>query len=153
MWNFSLNKVVVLLTPYAHRKEKFTTWLRVSVSYLEEMLVRLRVYWQETIDDAMMTPQIKYLEHFLNTKYDRDPADIFIDDGYQLGPWIWPVGSPADPIFYLDQADSYVYCGTDEIDVDFVVNIPEVLTEDAPPIGAIVTKYKLPGKHFVIQTF
>jgi hypothetical protein len=88
----------------------------------------------------------------LNRRYGH--TDIWIGEGYQLGPWIWPVGSTPAVIFYLDQVDSYVWTDNDQAsNVDFVVNIPGDLATEVQYMAALVNKYKLPGKNFVIQIF
>jgi hypothetical protein len=122
------------------------------MSYLQMIL---EGFWQmrdDTIKEAKMTPQIAYLEHLLNDRYGR--TDIFISDGFELGPWIFSTEEEADPEFYMDQEDdSYIYSTDDQVTVSFVVNIPEVLSEEVQSIAAMVQKYKLAGKYFIIQIF
>jgi len=141
-----------MLIPWSHRKPRFTAWLKVFVSYLAKIQTDLYQLWDRTLIEAYMTPQIIALEGILNRRYGR--TDIWIGEGYQLGPWIWPVGSTPTVIFYLDQADSYVWTDNDQAsNVAFVVNIPAALEDEVQYMAALVHKYKLPGKNFVIQIF
>jgi hypothetical protein len=148
---FSLFKVVQLEIPFLHRKPRFVAWVKTFVSYLAKIQEDLYQLWESSRIEALMTPQIKYLEGILNRRYGR--TDIFINDGFDLGPWIWPADETADPVFYLDQADSYVWSSGDSTVIDFVVNIPAVLDDETSYIAAVVNKFKLAGKTFVIQIF
>jgi hypothetical protein len=152
MLTFDLNKVIQICTPWAKRKPRFLTWAGIFISHLVVIKNALYVYWQKTIDEVMMTPQIAYLEHFLNRLFSR--TDIFITDGYELGPWIFSNTETPDPEFYMDTDDqSFVYSNQDTVTVDFIVNIPYAIIGDVQLIAAIVNKYKLPGKYFIIQIF
>jgi hypothetical protein len=148
---FSLFKVVQMEIPFLHRQPRLVAWLKVFVSYLAKIQEDLFQFWDRTRTEALMTPQIAYLEHILNNRYGR--TDIFIGDGYDLGPWIFKSSETADPEFFLDQANSYVWNNNDGIIIDFVVNIPEVILSETSYIAAVVNKFKLAGKTFVIQIF
>ncbi|MEI6899926.1 MAG: hypothetical protein WCL00_08610 [Bacteroidota bacterium] len=151
MIRFSLYKIVQIITPFHLRRPRIIAWLKVYVSWLELILHELDALWQSSRIEARMTPQILFLEHLLNTRYGRNPWDILIDDGYALGPWLFSIDETASPQFYTNQADSYVWSDQDSTVVDFVVEVPGVLEDEVPVIGATVQKYKLPGKHFVVQ--
>jgi hypothetical protein len=124
-------------------------WVKVFLSYLVMIKESLYAWWDVTIDDASMTPQIIYLERYLNFRFES--TEIYIDEGYTLGPWVFN-SYPGDPTFFMDTPDdSWVYSGSDASEVDFVVHIPETLASSIPHIASIVHKYKLPGKNFIIQ--
>ena len=148
---FSLFKVVQILLPWIRRKVRFIAWTKVFVSYLARLLEQLWQFWEATAKECKMTPQIMYLEHDLNDRFGH--TDIFISDGYELGPWIYTDTEVADPEFFMDQADSFLWTDLDGILVDFVVNIPAILDDQVQVIAAMVQKFKLPGKVFVIQIF
>lgn len=141
-----------MLIPWAHRRPRFVAWMKAGISYLQKIQHLLYEFWLTTVISAYMTPQIIYLEGILNRRYGR--TDIWIGDGYYLGPWIWPIGSVPAVIFYLDQPDSFVWTDNDsQSNVSFIVNIPAVVKPGSQWIAAIVTKYKLPGMNFIIQVF
>ncbi len=140
-----------MLIPYRHRQVRFVAWVKVFLSYLTMLKDTLYSWWDETLLDASMTPQVMYLERILNLMF--QVTSIFIDEGYTLGPWIFLDTETPDPEFFMDQDDSYVYNLSDAIIVNFVVNIPSSLSSDTSRIAAIVHKYKLPGKSFIIQIF
>lgn len=140
--------------PPGDRLQRFIDWLKVFISYVGKIKDELYAFWDETIEDVMMTPQIIYLEHLLNTRYNRNPYDIYIGEGIDLGPWFFTDNLPGDPEFYFDQNDSYLWTNNDVVsNVDFVVNVPHPLDSDTSVIAALVQKYKLAGKVFVIQLY
>jgi hypothetical protein len=154
MLRFSIVKAEEQNVPPRERKPRFLAWLKVFISYLGKIKDALEVFWEETIEDVMMTPQIIYLEHLLNTRYERNPWDIFIGDGFDLGPWFFTDNLPGDPEFYWDQDDSYLWTNNDVVNnVDFVVNVPDAVESAIPVIAGLVQKYKLAGKIFVIQIY
>ena len=150
MWSFNLNRVIRFLLPPDKRSVKRLAWLSVSISYLMMILEQLRELHTLSIKEAKMTPQIAYLEHYLNERYGTGTA-IFISDGFLIGPWIFSNTEIATPEFYMDLADSFVYSQSDQTSVDFIVNIPHDLTDFVQDIAATVEKFKLFGKYFIIQ--
>ncbi len=152
MFKFNLNRLICLLVPAALRKAKFLAWLNASMSYLWMTLEDLRQFRDATIKEAKMTPQIAYLEKLLNDRYGTG-TEIFISDGYTLGPWIFSDTEAADPEFFMDQANSFVYSIYVFATVNFVVNIPGSIDDFVQQIAAMVAKYKLAGKSFIIQIF
>lgn len=143
-----------MMLPFRHRTLRTVAWVKVFVSYLVYVKDQLMAFWDDTVLDASMTPQTAYLEKRLNMEFDH--TDIFIDEGFALGPWIFRNTESPDPEFYMgdgDIEDEYVYSLGEAVDVDFVVNIPEVLVNNIPLIAALTHKYKLPGKYFIIQKF
>ncbi|HRY33388.1 MAG TPA: hypothetical protein P5531_10515 [Bacteroidales bacterium] len=149
---FSLFKTVQILLPHGLRYSRVIAWNKAFVSYLAMLLESLYQFWDLTLKEIKMTPQIICLEYLLNNRYGT--TEIYISDGTYLGPWIYPTDNEAEhEEFYLDQSDSFIWNNQDEVVIDFVVNVPEALQAETPIIGAIVQKYKLPGKHFIIQLF
>ncbi len=150
MWDFSLYKVIQILMPFRRRTPRFVAWVKVFISDLvmiHNSLLQLR---QRSIKEARMTPQICYLEKLLNSRYGR--TDIRIVEGYQLGPWVFLAEPPSGDIdFFMVDPDYFVYSDEDSVTVDFVVQVPRVLSDFCNVIAAYVQKYKLAGKVFIIQ--
>lgn len=127
MWKlqFSINKIGHILIPHRHRTQRFIAWTKVFLSYLVLIKENLYLYWDETILDTSMTPQIIYLERMLNFRFES--TQIFINEGYTLGPWIFRNTETPDTEFFMGD-DAWVYSSQDAVMVDFTVNIPELLT-------------------------
>lgn len=110
-------------------------------------------YWETKDKEAKMTPQVAYLEHFLNDRYGTG-VEIYITDGYDLGPWVWYQNVPAGQIdFFMKEPYNYCYPNTAATNIDFVVHVPHALSDQAQSIAAIVQKFKLAGKCFIIQLY
>lgn len=152
MFLSSIDRIVQMNTPYRLREPVFLSWLKTSVAYLVKIIADLNVLWEQTIIEVMTTPQILYLEHYLNNRFTR--VDIFISEGYDLGPWFFNTYVEGDPEFYWDIANENWLWGNNDADTtDFVVNIPSILADQVQLIAACVQKYKLPGMRFIIQIF
>jgi len=150
MIEFSLYKIAKILLPQAKRKAWFMAWTYVFVSPLFGIIEQLRLYWDIEDRIAKMTPQVCFLEKYLNDKYNR--TDIRIADGYELGPWAWKGGPPVGQTdLYMIEPYNYCYTEDDTISVDFVVKVPFVLESECNTIAAIVQYFKLAGKSFIIQ--
>jgi len=150
MIDFSLYKTIQILMPFSRRKPVFIAWVKVFISYLVFVHEQLRHFRGETLKEAFMTPQVCYLEKFLNSRYGR--SDIQIVEGYQLGPYVFSTDPPsADIDFFMVDPDYFVYSDEDSVTVNFVVQVPRALSSECNVIAAYVKKYKLAGKVFIIQ--
>ncbi len=146
---FSINRIAHSLIPHRHRQPRMVAWVKVMVSYLVYIRDNLWDVWDRTWLDASVTPQVGYIEKVLNLRFNRN--DIVIEDGSRLGPFIYPKNVEPDTEFFMDQADSFIYTVDDTAECDFIVLIPSTIEADAPLIAALVHRYKLPGKKFIIQ--
>lgn len=147
MWTSNLLNSVIALLPFAKRKYKFINWTRVFVSYISTMYEDLKVLRTKSVRIAFMTPQVCMVEKYLNDRFNI--GLIYITDGNALGPWIWQSDNPS--IFYLDRTDSFVW-GHDS--PSFIVNVPTDMDESwIPELVAIVSKFKLPGKSFIVYKY
>jgi hypothetical protein len=150
MWEFSLYKIGQILLPFAKRKVGFIAWVKVYLSYLSDILDRLRAFRILSLRDARMTPQICYLEKYLRDLYSS--PEITIVDGHQLGPWCFYHSPPSgDDDFYAVEPNNYCYANNVTINIDFVVEVPGALEAECNAIAAYVQKFKMVGKSFIIQ--
>jgi len=150
MNQFSLYKTVQILLPFSRRTARRIAWVKVFVSYLATMAEELFIYRTKTLKEAKMTPQVCFLEKLLNERY--GVSTIRIVEGYELGPWVW-IGAPpsGDIDFFMVDPDDFVYSDQDSVTVDFVVQVPRALSDFCNVIAALVQKFKLAGKIFLIQ--
>lgn len=98
-----------------------------------------------------MTPQVIYLEKYLNSRYGTD--GIRIIEGYDIGAWIFPTAETGE--YFMDWTDDYVFGGDDETFIAFQVKVPPALVNSRPTapseIIAMVSKFKMVGKKFGIK--
>lgn len=106
-------------------------------------------YWSKTDRDVKMTPQVIYLEKYLNDRY--GVTTIKIVDGYQLGPFMYNDPPAGKTDLFMIEPHNYMYSESIATTVDFVVQIPEELRDENKNIAATVAKFKLGGKIFIIQ--
>lgn len=150
MWDFDIYKIGVILLPHAKRKVRFIAWMKVFFCILLATMESLRVFRQITDLDAKMTPQIIYLEKYLNDLYNQ--TQIRIVEGFELGPWCFYSGPPSGEVdMYMVEPDNYCYSSFAVTNCDFVVEVPAALELECNAIAAIVQKFKLAGKTFIIQ--
>ena len=139
-----------MMLPFRKRKSRFIAWIKVFTAYLVMVMNDLFQYREKTIKDAKMTPQVCYLEKFLNSRY--GVSTIKIVEGYELGPWCFYDGPPVGEIdMFMVEPDNYCYSNNVVTSVDFVVEVPRALEDQCSMIAAYVQKYKLAGKSFIIQ--
>jgi hypothetical protein len=142
MWKSSLSNAINYLIPIRLRRNKIGAWLKVYLSYIDYLHEGLKEYRDQTLRIAHLTPQVKVLEKYLNDRF--NVSDIYITDGEDLGPWLFDEWNIYQ--FYLDE--SYIFS---EAEIpSFVVVVPSSLEGVIQEIAAIVNKYKLPGKKFII---
>lgn len=147
---FNTYKRAQINLPERKRKVRFIAWIKVSLSYIAQIVGQEIQFWEQTLTDARMTPQIIYLEKFLNDRYGT--TEIRIVEGYEYGPYCWYSGPPAGEIdMFMIEPDNYCYSTVIGATVDFVVQVPRALESECNVIAAYVTKYKLAGKIFIIQ--
>lgn len=150
MDQFNLYKTLQILLPFNKRNPRFIAWVKVFTSYLIMLLNALFQFWEKTVAEAKMTPQLCYLEHFLNSRY--GVTTIRIVEGYELGPWCFYLGPPSGDIdMFMVEPDNYCYSQYVVVSVDFVVEVPMALSDECNMIAAYLQKYKLAGKSFIIQ--
>ena len=146
---FSINRIAHTLIPHRRRQIRMVAWVKVFVSYLVYIKENLWAFWDKTWLDAAITPQVKYMEQALNLQFNRN--DITIEDGQRLGPFIYTREEDPEKEFFMDDVDTWIYTSNEAEDCNFVVWIPSDIKTEAPLIAAMVHRYKLPGKKFIIQ--
>lgn len=151
---FSINRVAHSLIPHRHRKLRMVAWVKVIVSYLVYIKENLYQYWNMTWLDAVITPQVALIEQALWARFGAGPSEIYIDEGFLLGPWIFKASETADPEFYMGDGtieDTFIFNNNNAVEVDFVVMVENTFSQHGEEIAAVVHKYKLPGKSFILQ--
>ena len=150
MYNFNIDKLLVLLTPTFLRKPKLVAWLRTLTMPLNKLLDDFKGHRERDLYNLTHNSQVCYLRKALNDEFDKVKRDINIEDGKQNARlYIYPRSSNK-PLYlgkvYLYQRGSYIDGG-----VDFVVVLPRDLEYDFYKLEALVNLYKLAGKRWTIR--
>ena len=99
--------------------------------------------------DIRITPQVCFIEKILNDHFQTTPRIAIIDGSIFLSMFFTESWQSEMEYFDDDKFMGDSFVGND----DFVINVPAGLTQDDHNyITAVVNKYKLPSKTFIIST-
>lgn len=158
-WDFT--KLVTYLLPSFLRKDRLIGWLKALCAPSDTLHTQFITFVSDKIYEQNFTGQVISLERLLNDQFDSSLRRIYITDGNREEIFIFN----GDGTGFAEGNESYFFNGTgvDEVYVfngedssllyDFVVNVPVSLVYDSAKFNALIIKYKLAGKKYIIQTF
>ena len=152
MNNTSLYRIIHYHLAHALRKSKTLGWLKLSVTYLQMLVLR----WDESMLEARrlayMTPQVCYLEKYLQIKFGDNSIRV-VDPTVDLYAFTSAEHDEATlEELYMLCPVTFFYSSY-EINVSkFVVQVSR-LTHDqyGESIEATIRKFRLPGFVFILQ--
>ena len=150
MYNFNIDKLLVLLTPTFLRKAKLIAWLRTLAMPLNKLLDDFKVHRERDLYNLTHNSQVCYLRKALNDEFDPQLRRIKIEDGTRnIRRYIYQrnVNRP----LYLGRMFLYLRGNYIDGGVDFVVVLPRGLEYDKYRLEALVNFYKLAGKRWTIR--
>lgn len=150
MYNFNIDKLLVLLTPTFLRKRKLVAWLRTLAMPLNKLLDDFKVHRERDLYNLTHNSQVCYLRKALNDEFDPQLRRIKIEDGTRnIRRYIYQrnVNRP----LYLGRMFLYLRGNYIDGGVDFVVVLPQGLEYDRYKLEALVNFYKLAGKRWTIE--
>lgn len=150
MYNFNIDKLLVLLTPTFLRKRKLVAWLRTLAMPLNKLLDDFKVHRERDLYNLTHNSQVCYLRKALNDEFDPQLRRIKIEDGTRnIRRYIYQrnVNRP----LYLGRMFLYLRGNYIDGGVDFVVVLQRGLEYDKYKLEALVNFYKLAGKRWTIR--
>ena len=150
MYNFNIDKLLVLLTPTFLRKRKLVAWLRTLAMPLNKLLDDFKEHRERDLYNLTHNSQVCYLRKALNDEFDPQLRRIKIEDGTRnIRRYIYQrnVNRP----LYLGRMFLYLRGNYIDGGVDFVVVLPRGLEYDKYKLEALVNFYKLAGKRWTIR--
>ena len=150
MYNFNIDKLLVLLTPTFLRKPKLVAWLRTLTMPLNKLLDDFKGHRERDLYNHTHNSQVCYLRKALNDEFDPQLRRIKIEDGTRnIRRYIYQrnVNRP----LYLGRMFLYLRGNYIDGGVDFVVVLPRGLEYDKYKLEALVNFYKLAGKRWTIR--
>ena len=150
MYNFNIDKLLVLLTPTFLRKRKLVAWLRTLAMPLNKLLDDFKVHRERDLYNLTHNSQVYYFRKALNDEFDPQLRRIKIEDGTRnIRRYIYQrnVNRP----LYLGRMFLYLRGNYIDGGVDFVVVLPRGLEYDKYKLEALVNFYKLAGKRWTIR--
>ena len=166
MFNVDFNNIVELLLPPFLRKTKIIAWLKALVKPLIDLYTTFMAYRQSVIYLLSFTGQVIYLEKLLNDTYNNGTSGIIIVDGNTLDfPYLFNKSEGVVDIYLYNLSENedpfYLYNKSEfGTQIDFIVKVPALLysqlqlnnNQGLNNMTALITKYKLAGKRFIIQS-
>lgn len=150
MYNFNIDKLLVLLTPTFLRKPKLVAWLRTLAMPLNKLLDDFKGHRERDLYNLTHNSQVCYLRKALNDEFDPQLRRIKIEDGTRnIRRYIYQrnINRP----LYLGRMFLYLRGNYIDGGVDFVVVLPRGLEYDKYKLEALVNFYKLAGKRWTIR--
>lgn len=157
-WDFT--KLITYLLPSFLRKAKQVAWLKALCAPTNTIHTAFTTFTTEKIYEQNFTGQVISLERLLNDTFDNSMRRIYLSEGNREELFVFNSGEG-----FAAGNESFVFVGsgTGEQNIflgdnstllyDFVVNIPTGLSYDSARLNALIRKYKLAGKKYIIQTF
>lgn len=157
-FNIDFNKLVAERIPLRMRQPRllaFVAALSGEVAKQYQQFVRNR---QANLYGINITPQVCYLEKFLNDRYDFTQRRIYITDGIDYPPTYLYQEEELKPLYlYQESENQPVYWYTEgesgELKDDFIVWVPVTIDFQEPEMISLIKIYKLAGTKFKIQRF
>ena len=156
-WDFT--KLVTYLLPSFLRKDRQISWLKAICAPTNTLHSAFETFVTESLYAQNFTGQVISLERLLNDQFDNTLRRIYITDGNREEVFIFNTGAGFaqnnETFFYNGSAtgEKYTFSGDSALLHDVVVNVPTGLVYDSIKLNALVRKYKLAGKKYIIQTF
>lgn len=149
MNNVSLYRIVYYMLDNVLRKTRTLAWLKVSVSYLQRVVLLFDEFNLENRRLAWLTPQVCYLERYLRMMFASNAITIAdIDDAERY----CSINGEEDLVeLFLHDTGTYFYT-TNELQISsFVVQYSPELAGYSASLRAVVDRYKLPGFKYLLQ--
>jgi len=150
MNNVSLYRIVHYQLPHVFRQLKTLAWLKVSVTYLQAVLLRFDEAVLEFRRLAYLTPQVCYLEKYLRTRFGDNSITIVDIEDVEL--YAYTTAEHPEEELYLIDGGTYFYTSAELAAARFAVQCSEDAYDAyGQSINATVARYKLPGFQFLMQ--
>ena len=157
-----------IMLPVRLRGAKRLAWLACLLTGVSVPYAALMAFREQYLYDLAHGPQVCFIQGALNDVFDNVARGIFISDGPRNLPvYIYRaaeekpvyVGRISEAVGVGFKAPLYVFRISECVGtgVDFIVNVPSAVTGypvyDLSRLKAIVNKYKLPNKSYVVVVF
>ncbi len=160
IYNLDYNILATRLLPTFLRKE-------VRLSFIASLLKPIKVLHQDFLTyrvkinrELSYTSQTVMFNKLLNDRFNNGGTGIYIDNTDSVLPSYYDFyvveGQESDYIYYISETSEpfYDFSILDyNGDYDFIVNVPASLVYDRKELVAVVRKYKLAGKRFIVKEY
>lgn len=159
---FKIDFVIIIrmLLKARLKKPKRLAGLYALVSPLIWLYNGFLTFLTDRLYELARTSQVVHITAVLNDRYDAGLRRIYLVDANGIDPVIiYRVVEGKAPVYIYTDAEGepapYLYTNDElnGITVDFIIKIPYFIVFDEAELRAIVDKYRLPGKVYIIETF
>jgi len=144
--------------PISKRKYINIAWLKFLSKPIRRILMEYYSHRKENELLIHMNGQVIYLEHILNHYFDPAQRGIYIQDATDVEKatvlynkiegnektYIYNESENTQETYLFNQQELQSW-------PDFVVNIPNNITFDEPRLRALINRYKLASKNYIIE--
>ena len=144
--------------PISKRKFLNIAWLKFLSKPIRRILDEYYTHRKTNELLIHMNGQVIYIEHILNHYFDPINKGIYITDSAQVEEGVVLYNDAEDneeTYLYNDaeNADETYFFNQEELQnwADFIVNIPSSVTYNEQQLRALVNRYKIAGKNYIIN--
>lgn len=159
-YNIHWKGVVKLLVKYRLNKPKRRAGLYALIYPIIWLYAAFYNYLMGLVYELSKTSQVVHIEAALNDRWDAGLRRIYITDATSLQPVVvYRHSESKTPPYIYQEAEAepppYIYTDAElnALGPDFIVMVPNFIVFDMDELVALVNKYKLVGKFFIVQTF
>lgn len=156
IYDLDLNRLMTQLVPVMPRNSRLMALLRSLLSPLSFVYASWMNFKLETERELTITPQVCYLQSFLNDNYDYDQRRIRITPPNYFDTAVLFLVVENKPIVSSTKSEGtaapvlYKKSESEAQGVDFVIKLPSGITVDEQRLRAQIDNYKTPTKDFEI---
>lgn len=157
---FDIRRFFFIAAPFL-RKPLQLAYIYSIAEALQTVSDQFTAFRNKNLFDLQFTGQVLSMEGILNATFDPVGNGIFIEDGLQLTRLylftdtenfndVWDYTVNEIPI----TGNVYEFANADYgTQIDFIVNVPAALVFDSNEMTALINRYRLASKRFIIQTY
>ena len=144
--------------PIAKRRFVNIAWLTFLSKPIRRILAEYYTYRLSNELLIHMNGQVIYIEHILNHYFDQVNEGIYITDSAEVeeGVILYNNGENNEETYLYNDAennDETYFFNLEELQnwPDFIINIPSAVTFNEQQLRALVNRFKIAGKNYIIN--
>lgn len=159
MIQYDVDEIGISNFPRRLRKHFTIELLKTLLSPIKLLFNEFYLFFSKKKYDLTFDGRVVYLEHVLNDIFDPLNREIFIEDApQQQTHYIFNEIEGNEAVYMyneIEQQDEFYLYNQEEIDnsPSFIVWVPSTIIFNESQMKALVNKYKISGKNYVILNY
>lgn len=155
---FDSNIVIEQLLPINRRRFRNIAFLKFLSKPIRTLITDFTNFYVKKRYDLAFNGQVVYLEHVLNDFFDEVDRGIYISDSPEAAEsnylfnevegneetYLFNVSELQSPLYLYNQQELTFW-------PDFIVNVPAAVSFNNNQMTALINRYKLAGKNYIIN--